>query len=81
MARAVYESSVTAISSRTYNLPRDNSERRTLLNAVLAQKPDLQSLALTAQHRELKDLTDADIESFLKQLAELGLLDPFLRGK
>lgn len=80
-ARAVYESTVSALSSRTYNLPQNRSERRTLLAAVFAQKPDLRAVAFTAQHRELQDLTDSDVESFLKQLAELGLLDPFLRGK
>jgi hypothetical protein len=80
-ARALYESSVTTLSSRVYNLPQDSSEKRILLASVLAQKPDLRPIAFTAQHRELKDLTDADIESFLKQLAELGLLDAFLRGK
>lgn len=80
-ARALYESSVTILSSRAYNLPQSNSEIRTLLAAVLDQRPDLRSVALTAQHRNLKDITDGDVESLLKQLAELGLLDPFLRGK
>jgi len=33
------------------------------------------SPTLTAQHREFTSLTDTDVESCLKQLQELGLLD------
>ena len=80
-ARAEYESAAKQLSSRSYGLPGDRSERRALLSAILVRQPDLRSVALTAQHRELKDLTDSDIESFLKQLAELGLLKSFTNGK
>jgi hypothetical protein len=77
-SRADYESTLAGISSREYRLPKNPTERRVLLASVLSQRPDLRSVALTAQHRDLTDLTDADVESFLKQLAELGLLDPLL---
>lgn len=73
-ARAQYESASTALSSRSYNIPEKKSEQRALLASVFSRKPDLRSM--TAQHRDLKDLTDSDVESFLNQLAELGLLDP-----
>ena len=80
-ARAEYESAAKQLSSRLYNLPSDKSERRALLSAILVRQPDLRSVALTAHHRELKDLTDSDIESFLKQLAALGLLNSLTNGE
>jgi DNA repair photolyase len=75
-ARSQYESAAKELSLRRYKLPADRSGRRALLSSILAQRPDLRSVAFTAHHRELKDFTDSDVESFLKQLAELGLL-PF----
>ena len=80
-ARARYESEAKELSSRSYSLPESKSARRELLGAFLARQSDMRSVAFTAQNRELKDLTDADIETFLKQLAELGLLDAFLKGE
>jgi hypothetical protein len=74
-ARAAYDVAARGLSLRLYDLPSSNSERRVLLSTILSRRPDLGSLAFTAQHRELKDLTDSDVESFLRQLAELGLLD------
>jgi hypothetical protein len=77
-ARTEYESAAKGLSLRSYNLPQDKLERRALLSSILSRQSDLRSLAFTAQHRELKDLTDSDVESFLRQLAELGLLASFL---
>jgi hypothetical protein len=77
-ARAEYESATKGLSSRSYDLPHGKGERRALLSSILSRRPELGSLAFTAQHRELKDLPDADVESFLRQLADLGLVDPFL---
>lgn len=74
-ARAQYESASLEMSVRSYNIPQKKSEQRALLAAIFNRRPDLR---LTAQHRDLKDFTDADVESFLKQLAELGLLDSLL---
>ena len=33
---------------------------------------------ITVQHKDLKDLDDADVTRFLNQLAELGALDHLL---
>ena len=74
-ARAQYEAASTKMSVCSYNIPQKKSEQRALLASIFTRKPDLRSMAITAQHRDLKDFTDADVESFLKQLAELGLLD------
>jgi len=71
-ARATYEAAKRGLGQRTYDLPKKANERRTLLLA-LTQRPEIRSV-LTAQAREFRNLTDSDVESFLKQLAELGLL-------
>jgi hypothetical protein len=78
-ARARYEVAARNLSSGSYRLPDSESARRDLLGAFLSRQSDLRSVAFTVQNRELKDLTDADIETFLKQLADLGLLDAFLK--
>jgi hypothetical protein len=80
-ARIEYESATRSLSSQSNDLPHSSSEQRAILSRILGRQPGLASLALTAQHRELRDLSDSDVESFLKQLAALGLLDSFLEGK
>ena len=42
---------------------------------MMSRKPEIGAALLTAQHREFKDLTDADIQSCLEQLGALGVLD------
>jgi hypothetical protein len=71
-ARAKYEVAKKNFAQRTYDLPKTASERRSLLLA-LTQRPEIRSV-LTAQAREFRNLADSDVESFLKQLADLGLL-------
>ncbi len=74
-ARAQYERRVAAMREGKYSLPDSPEERRRLLADVFDRKPDIRSGLLTAQHREFSSLTDADVESYLKQLQELGVLD------
>jgi hypothetical protein len=74
-AQRQYELHIAAIQERTYNLPATAEERRKLLDLVFAQQPAMRSALLTAQHRDFTSLTDTDVESCLKQLQELGLLD------
>lgn len=77
-ARAQYEITSKELRSRSYDIPAKSSEQRELLASIFSRKPELRSMAITAQHRDLKDFTDSDVESFLRQLAELGLLQAFL---
>lgn len=42
--------------------------------AVMTRSPALQA-ALTVHHRDFSNLSDADIETALRQLAALGALD------
>jgi hypothetical protein len=74
-AKRAYERQVAGMRTRRYDLPASPMERRELLAAVFAAKPDIQSAMLTAQHRDFRELSDTDVETFLKQLKELGVLD------
>lgn len=74
-ARRQYDRSIAAISSRKVTLPETPAERRTLLAAFFARNATIQAGILTAQHRELKEMTDADVERLLLELDALGLLE------
>jgi predicted phosphoribosyltransferase len=50
-----------------------------LFSFVLTQQPQYAEL-FTAQHREFTQLTDDDIESYLEDLNELGILQQLKRG-
>lgn len=73
-ARRDYELAVSALFTKTYSLPETPQERRSLLTNILAAQPQMQGM-LTVQFRELDQLSDDDIESSLRKLAELGMLD------
>jgi len=45
-----------------------------LFSFVVTKQPQYAEL-FTAQHREFTDLTDTDIESYLEDLDELGVLE------
>ena len=55
-------------------LPLGRAEQLALLHRVQAMKPAL-SEGLTIQHRQLADLSPEDVESMLRQLDALGVLD------
>ena len=74
-AKEQHQLAVAAMKEKVYSLPKTAKERLQLLSATFQIRPELQSL-LTAQHRELKSLTDDDIVSYLQQLQELGVLPP-----
>lgn len=74
-AQKKYELRVSKIVKRDFSLPESAAERRNLLSGFLTRKPEFGSSLLTAQHREFKDLTDADVESYLRQLMELGAFE------
>jgi hypothetical protein len=77
LAERVYQEQVAKIKKSEYELPASSIKRRELLAAVFAARPDVQSVMLTAQHRDFDQLTENDIESLLRQLADLGVLDSF----
>jgi len=76
-AGRAYQDNVARLNKSQYELPESPTGRRQLLATVFAAKPDVQSVLLTAQHRDFQQLTDFDVESLLKQLADLGILESF----
>jgi hypothetical protein len=72
-ARQGYERELANISEGFFDLPKTAQGRRSWFVAALAQAPQLLP-AFTLQNRELTDLSDEDIESHLKKLAQLGIL-------
>lgn len=73
-ARRDYETQASILLSKAYELPKTPREKRDLLTSILTAKPQMQGI-FTVQFRELDQLSDDDIENFLRKLAELGILD------
>jgi hypothetical protein len=74
-SRTRYEQDVAALKAKEYSLPNTPAERRRLLAMVFQLRPEF----VTAQWREFDSLTDEDIESSLRQMQELGILDDIER--
>ncbi len=74
-ARVEYERCVRTGKGGAARVPTSPDERRGLLSRIMERMPELEAGMLTAQHRELKDLTDADVASYLRDLERLGVLD------
>jgi hypothetical protein len=74
-AQERYEARIAAMNDEESFLPASAEEQRDLFMSVMTNKPEVGTALLTAQHRDFKDLTEADIKSYLKQLKALGALD------
>jgi hypothetical protein len=74
-SRQAYETAVTELQAKQYDLPKSKKERKELLRVTLRERPDFEPIVMTAQHRNFKELSDEDVTSFLKQLKDLGLLE------
>ena len=72
-AQEGYRRRVEQLEKKKYPIPESRQAQRSLLSFVL-QQPQYAGL-VTAQYRDLKDLSDEDIETCLEDLAELGILD------
>jgi hypothetical protein len=73
-AEEEYEREVSVLKSRPVVLPKSPERRRTMLAAVFSRQPQLRA-AFTFQNRGFSELTDDDIESHLRKLALLGVLE------
>ncbi|MGH7802556.1 MAG: hypothetical protein ACREOW_18355 [Thermodesulfobacteriota bacterium] len=71
-ARAAYSRQIEQMENKSYSIPKTAPERRKLFS-FLAQNPRFAQF-VTAQYRNLEELTDNDIETYLEDLAELGIL-------
>ena len=72
-AQEGYRRRVEQLEKKKYPIPESRQAQRTLFSFVL-QQPQYAGL-VTAQYRDLEDLSDEDIETCLEDLAELGILD------
>jgi hypothetical protein len=71
-AREGYEKRLSDLATKSYQLPSTPQARRDLFVYVTKQP---QYAELLTAHRDLKSLTDNDIETYLEDLAELGVLE------
>jgi len=76
-ARAGYCRQIESMERKSYPIPGTPAERRQLF-ALVAQRPQFTQF-VTAQYRDLDVLTDNDIETYLEDLAELGILEDLRR--
>lgn len=72
-AKGAYEQQVATIRAKRHNIPENPQKRIELLMSVVAKQPNVRNV-LTAQFRDFKEMSEADVESALKQLFDLGLL-------
>lgn len=72
-ARKAYDLQ-TQRPAKTSAIPNTPAKRRELFSFVLAKQPQYAEL-FTAQHRDFSDPTDNDIDSYLEDLDELGILE------
>jgi hypothetical protein len=79
-ARAGYRRETEAMTAKSFQLPKTTEGRRELFMAAIARLPQYQP-AFTWQNRELKDLSDDDIEVQLKKMALLDLLSKIKLGE
>ncbi len=73
-AQQEYERESSAVGSASFDFPSSPTERRRLLQLIAAQYAQTASATFTAKFRDLETLSDADVESLLRDCAELGLL-------
>ena len=74
-AQRLYEENAKAHFEQAAQLPPTAEARRALLYGVLNHRPEIGAAILTTQHREFTELSDDDVESYLRQLHQLGALD------
>ena len=78
-ARAAYSHQIEGMERKSYAIPETPAARRRLFS-IFIQRPQFTQF-VTAQYRDLDKLTDNDIESYLEDLAELGILEKLQRDE
>jgi hypothetical protein len=73
LARRSYKDSVAKYEQHKIHLPNSREKRREIFQRAIQRDPEFGE-QLTMQHRDFTDLTDDDVESYLRQLHELGAL-------
>ena len=78
-ARAIYEKE-TRPAKKHHLIPASFQEKFDLLVHILEARPQIKAV-LTAQYRDLNELAEEDVDSFLDDLAKLGVLDELHEGE
>jgi len=76
-AEESYRRRVESMRTQSRAIPTTPQRRRELFMIIMTRQPDLGTALVTLQNREFRNLTDADIQSALEQLAALGALQQF----
>jgi hypothetical protein len=74
-ARTAHEKAVASIKAMAAQLPEGAAARRALLSRIVQRRPEMREAVVTLQHRNFEVLSDDDVESALRQLQHLGLLN------
>lgn len=75
-ARALHERRVAEYTSVRAPLPGTPDARRAALHAILASHSAASLGHITAQFRDLKEMSDEDVDSCYRQLLLLGVIAP-----
>lgn len=75
IADEAHTKSVAELGARAARLPSTPMLRRKLLDRTVRRDPQTKQMVMTLQHRDYDSLSDSDVESALRQLDALGLLD------
>jgi hypothetical protein len=78
-ARAAYRRQIEQMERKPYAIPKTPAGRRKLFS-FFSQRPQFAQF-VTAHYRNLDNLTDNDIETYLEDLAELGILENLKRDE
>ncbi|HSS20987.1 MAG TPA: hypothetical protein VLL54_13005 [Pyrinomonadaceae bacterium] len=70
-AQKRYGENVAALVSDECEIPSGLEEQREMIASILASNPLIGSGLLTAQFRDFNELSDEDVESYLRQLMKL----------
>lgn len=70
-AQKRYEERVAAFEVKNYQMPLLHTDQRKMITTILAGNPQVGAGFLTAQFRDVQNLPDEDVESYLRQLIEL----------
>lgn len=75
-----YARSVAALGERVVRLPATAAARKALLARAIQRRPEMRQSVMTLQNREFESFSDGDVESALRQMDALGLLDDVFEG-
>ena len=74
LAAERHRRTVARLQRRQYRLPQGHDAQRAWLLSLLRHNPGL-GKGLTLQHREFSEISDSEVEGYLKQLVELGVAE------